>query len=159
ADGSYDSTGNYSLSLQRLSAAQRCGPGSLACDIVATATIDANTDTDLYNFSGVANEIVQIVLGDNGGPISLPPDSTLIPPDGSLSPVCGASSAATGRDCTLPVAGLYALEAADGSYDSTGTYSLSLQRLTAAQRCGPGALNCDAVLTATIDANIDTDLY
>jgi hypothetical protein len=155
-DGASNATGTYSVHLQRLSPAQRCG-GSIACDAALTTTIDAFADTDLHGFIGVAGEIVHLSLGNHGGSFGFNPQWRLVAPAGTPATVCGTLNGADG-ECTLPAAGPYAVEVIDGGFNATGTYSLHLQRLTAAQRC-TGSITCDAPLTTTINAFADTDLH
>jgi hypothetical protein len=155
-DHDFNATGTYSVHLQRLPAAQRC-TGSLTCDTSLTTTIDALADTDLHGFAGVANEKVYLSLGNHGGSFGFTPQWRLVAPDGSAATVCDTLSAGA-RECTLPAAGDYAVLVHDHDFNATGTYSVHLQRLPAAQRC-TSSLTCGIALTTTINALADTDLH
>jgi methionine-rich copper-binding protein CopC len=158
-DFSFDGTGTYSLQLQRLTAGQRCGAATIACDVVATNTIDVRVDTDLHEFTGVAGERLHVTVGKEAGGALFAPMWRLVAPDGTLVVGCSVFTTAE-RDCTLAVAGAHAIEVADNLNDGgTGTYSLQIQRLTASERCGATTIACDVVATNTIDARVDTDLH
>jgi hypothetical protein len=126
-DQGFNATGTYSLHIQRLTAAQRCGI-SLACGAPTTTTINARADTDLHQFSGSAGQVVRVALSNLGGTSGFDPQWRLLAPDASSVAGCDTFSGAT-RDCTLPLTGAYAIEVEDGGFNATGTYSLS-QTLT-----------------------------
>jgi hypothetical protein len=155
-DAEFNASGTYSVHLQRLTAGQRC-TGSLTCDAALVTTIDAFADSDLHSFTGMASEIVHVTLGNHGGSFGFNPQWRLLASNGSPAAVCGTFAAAE-RDCTLPVVGSYAVEVIDADFNASGTYSVHLQRLTAAQRCG-GSLTCGVPVTTTISAFADTDLH
>ena len=157
-DGSFDGTGTYSLHIQRLTAGFRCG-GAIACDVPVTTTLGtaARADTNLHSFSAAANERMHVSIANQGG-TNFNPFFRVIAPTGAV--VAGCSFNASNVDCLLPVAGTYAVEVLDGSFDGTGTYSLHIQRLTAGFRCG-GAIACDVPVTTTLGtaARADTNLH
>ena len=158
-DGSFDGTGTYSLHIQRLTAGFRCG-GTIACDVAVTTTLGtaARADTNLHSFSAAANERMHVSIANQGG-TNFNPFFRVIAPTGAV--VAGCSFNASNVDCLLPVAGSYAVEVLDGSFDGTGTYSLHIQRLTAAFRCG-GQARCGGTLTPAAlgaVAHADSDLW
>ena len=158
-DGSFDGTGTYSLHIQRLTAGFRCG-GAIACDVPVTTTLGtaARADTNLHSFSAAANERMHVSIANQGG-TNFNPFFRVIAPTGAV--VAGCSFNASNVDCLLPVAGSYAVEVLDGSFDGTGTYSLHIQRLTAAFRCG-GQARCGGTLTPAAlgaVAHADSDLW
>jgi hypothetical protein len=158
SEAGFDFTGPYSLHLQRLTAAQRCS-GSITCDAALSTTISNSADTDLHGFTGVAGEIVHISLGKEAGASSFfDPQWRLIAPDGTAATVCGTWSGVGSRECTIPAGGAYAVEVSEVGFDFTGPYSLHLQRLTAAQRCG-GSITCGVAVQSAISNSADTDLH
>src|SRR6185503_5009409 len=119
---------------------ERCGT-AIACDVPASTTISLRADTDLHQFTAVAGEQLHITLANEGGTFGFNPVWRLLAPD--ANPVAGcATFSGADRVCTLSAAGAYAIEVEAGAFDATGTYSLQIQRLTAAQRCGT-AIACD----------------
>ena len=160
ADTSHDATGTYSVHVQRLTAAQRCG-SSIGCDTSSTATVGSTAlaDSNLHSFSALAGERVYIAFrGDSVA--SFNPVWRLISPAGT--PVTGCSTFTTAsQDCTLPSAGSYAIEVQDSNIDGSGTYHVNVQRLTAGQRCGT-SLTCGVAQSNTVgtpnraDSNVHT---
>ena len=147
-DLALDGTGAYSLNIERLTAGQRCGT-TTACDVPVTTDISARVDTDLHEFSGVAGELVHIVLRNDGGSQSFNPVWRLLASDGSPATVCGGFAFGE-RDCTLPATdSAYAIEVEDLGLDATGSYSVLVQRLTPGLRCGP-AVRDDASLDGAV---------
>ena len=131
----HDSTGSYSVHLQRLTAAQRCG-GTIGCDTPSTTAVGspALADSNLHSISAVAKERVYIAFRGDTAP-SFNPVWRLLSPAGT--PVAGCGTFTTlSTDCTLPTAGSYAIEVLDSTLDGSGSYHLDLQRLTAGQRLG-----------------------
>src|SRR4051794_28624414 len=158
-DGFLDGTGTYSLHIQRLTAAFRCG-GTIACDVPVTTTLGtvARADTNLHSFSAAANERVHVSIANQGG-TNFNPFFRVLAPTGAV--VSGCSFTNSNVDCLLPVAGSYGVEVLDGSFDGTGTYSLHIQRLTAEFRCG-GQARCGTALTPAAlgaVARADSDLW
>jgi hypothetical protein len=158
-DSGLDGTGTYGLQVQRLTAGQRCDGATIACDTPVSTTIDARADTNLHSFTGVAGERVHIGVSDQGGGAAFAPFWRLLLPDGTVSPVCGSFSPSN-RDCSIGVAGSYAIHVADSSHDSTGTYGLYLQNLTAERRCG-GTTDCNVTTSNTVGSvnTADTNLH
>jgi len=163
-DTGLDSTGTYSLHLQRLNAtAPRCG-GTLSCDVPISgtlATLDRRADTDIYSFAvSMANQKVHISLAIESAISALfTPGWRLLNPAGDPVTCERISDFARGeRDCGPLAVGAYAVEVMDTGLDSTGTYSLHLQPLDAGSRCG-GGIPCGVSTPGTIEARADTDLY
>jgi hypothetical protein len=159
ADGNLDGSGTYGLHLQRLTAGQRCDGTTIGCDSPQTSTIGTGqADTNLHSFSSTAGEVVHINLASHGGAAGFFPVFRLLLPDGSPAPECGTFGGP--RDCTLGLSGSYAIQVADNFHDSTGTYSVHVQRLTAAQRCG-GSIACDTPSTTAVGspALADSNLH
>jgi hypothetical protein len=157
-DSGFDATGNYSVHIQRLTAAQRCGT-AITCDVAVTTSISIHprADTDLHQFTAVAGELMHITIGNEGGTFGFNPVWRLIDPSANGVSGCDTFSG-TDRTCTLSEAGPYAIEVEDSGFDATGNYSLQIQRLTAAQRCGT-AIACGVPATTTVSARADTDLH
>src|SRR6267142_130001 len=88
------------------------------------------------------------------------PEWRLLDAAGQLVPSCAGFSFAE-RDCgPLTTAGSpYAIEVRDNGLNSTGTYGLHLQRLTAPARCSGDTLANDVPSTGTIEAPVDTNLF
>ena len=156
ADSNLDGSGTYGLHFQRLTAGQRCDGSTIGCDTPQTAALGSSgpADTDLYSFSSTPGEVVRINIGNHGGSAGFFPIFRLLLPDGSPTPDCGAFGGP--RDCTLSLNGSYAIHVADNFHDATGTYSLQVQRLTAAQRCG-GTIGCDTSISNSVGAAARAD--
>src|SRR6267142_130003 len=88
------------------------------------------------------------------------PEWRLLDAAGQLVPSCAGFSFAE-RDCgPLTTAGSpYAIEVRDNGLNSTETYGLHLQRLTAPARCSGDTLANDVPSTGTIEAPVDTNLF
>src|SRR4029077_4398197 len=60
ADLNSDGTGTYQITLERLTATTACGVRALGCDTPSDATLTAPTDIDLWSFTAVDGERVNI---------------------------------------------------------------------------------------------------
>jgi hypothetical protein len=135
----------------------------LTCDVPVTDIIENPSDSDLFTFSVEEGEIVHIKV------VETPPAGAnfslywrVLDKNGVPAPDCGFFSILTEQDCgPLPANGSpYQIEVQDGNQDATGSYSVHLQRVTAANACDHQAtLTCDIPVAATIDSPLDSDLF
>src|SRR5205807_5342577 len=124
--------------VQRLTAAQACDSTPIACDVPQTLSISPEVDSDLFRFSVVDQERVQVTLGEVTGGFTA--EWRLLSSTGAPASSCGNFATATSLDCGPLAAGTYNIEVA--SFGGVGTADLHLQRLTAAQACDSVALGC-----------------
>jgi hypothetical protein len=157
----HDDVGNYSVHMQRLTAAQACEATPLVCDALLDSTISDPTDTDLLTFSAVEGEHVSVaLLSGPGSGSNFFPVSRLLRADGAPATTGGDWSDVVTRDYGPLHASEspYRIEVRDWGYDDTGAYRVHFQRLTAEQACEATPLVCDVPLVGVIEDPVDTDL-
>jgi FG-GAP-like repeat/CARDB len=153
-------TGTYSVNLERLTAAARCANATLTCGAPQAADIEVVADTDIFAFSVAEGERLEISAVKVSGHSFFAPVWRLLDATGAAVPGCGTYSSSA-RDCgPLPASGNpYAIEVVASSRFYTGTYSVNLERLTAAARCANATLTCGAPQAADIETVADTDVF
>jgi hypothetical protein len=129
SDDDYAEGGDYTLSLEPVSAtfdgAPSCAP-LIGCGQTRQATLVAGGDTDAYQFSAAAGEVVAITVGVGLG--NFIPCWELFNRNGG---------AVGGRVCqsqalrTMPASGGGTIKVSDDNYAEGGTYTLSLPRVSA----------------------------
>jgi hypothetical protein len=160
-----DAVGDYTIHLQRLTAAAACDVTPLLCDVPLTGSIEHRIDTDLLSFSVTPGEIVNITL-DEIDPFDpgFEVEWRVLDASGTPAASCGTFSNLDNRDCpNLPATGSpYHIEVRDrrtgAALGETGDYAAHLQRLTRGKTCEIGILLCDTPLGGTLEVPIDNDL-
>ncbi len=155
SDTAATATGSYNLYVQRLSAP--ANPTPLIIGEVHPATITTGAEATTFTFTGSANDAYLLRMGVTAG--TLRPSVRVFGADGTM--ICSASQPyALGTEitrCLLPQSGTYTVLAADTSVALTGSYNVSIQRLTTP--VGATALTMGATATATIQASSEADTY
>ncbi len=155
SDTAATATGSYNLYVQRLSAP--ANPTPLIIGEVHPATITTGAEATTFTFTGSANDAYLLRMGVTAG--SLRPSVRVFGADGTM--ICSASQPyALGTEitrCLLPQSGTYTVLAADTSVALTGSYNVSIQRLTTP--VGATALTMGATATATIQVSSDANFF
>jgi hypothetical protein len=133
-DSGFDATGTYSVQFQRVTAGVRCG-GSLVCGVGSQSTVNLRADTDLWQFTGVAGSSVTVSLINRGGTFGFNPQWRLIGPDAA------EITCASDGTCGLSANGSHAVEVWDGSFDATGSYTVTVS--------GPGCTTAQGDLVVS----------
>jgi len=160
-DGARNDSGAYEVRLQQLPAAGACEFTPIACDVPQVGTIESAVDGDLLGFRVVEGEVVRVTVLENpGAGPGFAPSWRLLTGFGDPALSCGAFASSTSLNCgPLPAAGNpYRIEIEDNSHDDTGSYTVHLQRLTAARACDDIELVCDVTHADAIEHVADSDL-
>ncbi|KAA3662612.1 MAG: hypothetical protein DWQ04_12970, partial [Chloroflexi bacterium] len=146
-DGNGDTTGNYTLTLNRLDGDDQ----SISYNQSITSLIDLPGDQDRYTFLASAEHDISIFLQDQAsGTLTL----ELYKPDGSFVTDCYANGSCE-IDMTLPnSSGQYTI-VVDGNGDTTGNYTLTLNRLDGDDQ----SISYNQSITSLIDLPGDQDRY
>jgi hypothetical protein len=119
------------------------------------ATVDAS---ETYTFTGVAGTTVIVTAVTTAGPL----DTTI----DLIAPSTLVERRSTGSDellCVLEESGTYTIVVSDGSLDSTGDYSVSLQTIPGATSSPSdpdgGAIASGETLSGTISAPAEMDAF
>ena len=160
-DQNADAAGNYTLHLQRITAAAACEGDEITCDVVLDSTIDSPLDSDLLRLTVDEGESIRVSVktGDSAG-ANFTPQWRMLAGNGQLAPDC-SSFTALATDCgPLPAAGNpYQIEIIDRDRNDTGDFLAHVQRLTATSACDETAIACDDVVDGAIDHPLDSDLF
>lgn len=127
----------------------------LACGEVKTGTIAALDETDCYEFSGDAGEVVQLLAKAVGS--SIEACLQLRDPNGDA---VGADACGEPATLTLPATGTYTVRLFDRSHDETGGYAVQLQVLSASgSSCPTATLPCGANRAGFLASTVQSDTY
>jgi hypothetical protein len=151
------STGSYDITVDRLSASGACEAFSTPCAGSTQADINTPTSVNLHTFTvdpsdaEIVNITVSPITSTTPG-VVFNPVWRLIDKDGVLTNDLSCDFSPDSSDCgPLKASGNpYRIEVSDNASRGTGTYELSMQRLTAAAACDPLVLPCDGVDTRTL---------
>jgi hypothetical protein len=157
-DFNQDDTGNYGIHLQRLPAATACENLPLGCDATQTGSVEDAFDTDLLSFEATDGELVGVIIDEvEPSGASFGTQWRVLRSDGSA--LQGWSTAKTTDVGPLAASDSpYRIEVHDHYHDDIGTYGVHIQRLVAAAACESLPLDCDVMLTGSIEDAFDTDL-
>lgn len=134
-DDSYNATGNYQLTLERLN--NPIGTAALAYHQTVTGTMVNLSSQNAHKFNGQAGDKIVVAMKSiTGFPLDL--NVALYDLAGNLvaGPTYGYNDITINQ--TLPAAGAYIIWIYDGGYDTTGTYQLTLERFN--NPVSPGTL-------------------
>jgi disintegrin len=147
-------TGGAAIHLQRESG---CASTLLECDQHATDEITSPVDTDLFRFTTAGDEYVRVTVREESG--TLQAEWRVLTAAGLPAATCGDFQRALSADCGPLAPGSYQLEVRDEPVAGTGTYTVHLQRLTAAYACDGERIGCDQLATGEIVVPVDSDLF
>jgi len=152
------STGDYSLSLQRLN--NPGSPVSIAFGQTLSGSISTLAEMDTYTFTASAGDKVLVRMSKSSG--NLYPGIRVYSPDGTK--LCEQEGLYTAEiaSCTLTSTGTYSIVAYDGfghvgGGTSTGDYFLSLQRLN--NPGSPVSIAFGQTLSGSIITPAEMDTY
>ena len=143
-----NSTGNYSLALQRTN--NPSNTTALSFGLPRTATLAAAAEVDTYTFTGTANDTVIVRIGS--GTSALKPLIRLYSPTGVK--LCEAYSYSTAGElgpCLLPATGTYVVLLTTLNDIATGSYGVTIQRVNrpSAATPLPAGITTSSTLTTT----------
>jgi hypothetical protein len=158
AENGGNATGTYGVHLQRLTAGLECDAASLPCDTIMTGAVETTIENDLWSFSATEGERFYVSVAEESGTPGF--DAIWRVLDAAGVQVVGWDAAIRADRGPLTAAGSpYRIQVAENSATATGTYSIHLQRLTAAFACESIVLPSDTALIESIDTIIDSDLF
>ncbi len=147
-DSGFDQAFSYNLTLQGLSESFTCGT-PIACGGTVSGSL-AVGDTDTFTFAGIADEVVNIDLGDSPAADEM---WQLYDPDGILVTNCSTKYC----NGTLPKTGTYTIIVFDGSSNQAFSYNLTLQGLSEGITCGT-PIACGGTVSGSLAVG-DTDTF
>ena len=127
-------------------------------------SLSPSTDTDLFEFEGVAGEEIWILIDAISS--NLDPSLRLLDPLGSFvdigagttSPLTCANGCTLVATVTLPLTGIYTMILTDVGNDETGNYRLQLERIPPIAAAPPALLN-NVPMQDLIDFSTDVDFF
>ena len=152
--------GTYNLNRECLFP-EAVGAVPLSCGTLASGTIGAAAQVDLYTFSGHPGQVISLALASTGGFASNPTSSNgvalwLFAPSGNLVVTFNSNGQA---NITLPQeAGTYVIRVSATNLAARGTYNLNLECLFP-EAVGAVPLSCGTLASGTISAAAQVDLY
>ncbi len=148
---------SYNLTVQEVSDRRPECSTTIACGETVTGALDLDGDTDTYQFSGNANDVMSVTIG--GGHDQWVACWQLFDPDGV--PVgdvgCTGGGPPRQREYVLGITGDYTLEVFQTV--GTDTYHLTLQEVSDQVAQCSATIACGAPVTGTLDVDGDTDTY
>jgi hypothetical protein len=120
-------TGSYNLGVECLQPLDSPIEAVLSCGDLASGSIDASGEVDLYTLTGQAGDMILLTLTETGGfPGGSAPQLTLFSP--SLE-VVDTFNANTQQQITLPENGTYIIRVRANTLVNTGSYNLGVECL------------------------------
>jgi hypothetical protein len=161
-----DATGFFSLALAKMPGAATSASdgdgGAIVSGATLTGTFNYDADTDIFTFSGTANDRVVITVADLYS--GCQPEIYLYPPvGGALEASRQGSSAIKKLDWRLAATGTYSIVLHDSLLNQEGSYSVTLVKVpggaTAPTDADGGALASGQSATGTFTPRADLDVF
>ncbi|MGH9833605.1 MAG: hypothetical protein ACRD9Y_11345, partial [Blastocatellia bacterium] len=134
----------------------------LRCGEPVNGTIASRNETDALSFSTGDGERVQITVVEAPSQgATFQPEWRLVRNNGNPAGSCGGFTQSSQSDCGPLVASEspYKIEIRDSGQNATGDYRVQFYRLNAAAACDDRALACGTRSDASIDNQLDSDLF
>ncbi|MFT3785808.1 MAG: SdrD B-like domain-containing protein [Tepidisphaeraceae bacterium] len=152
-DNNVTEAGTYQIGLESISPAT-ADAITFTKGTTQAGTISSGADTDLFKFTGAANEVVRIALADTAAS-PFYPEADLIAPNGAI---LGTVFRGTQTAFTLATAGAYLLQVHDNNFTEAGSYSIGLEGIAP---ISPDALAIDkgGIKSGQLSAKAEVDQY
>jgi hypothetical protein len=151
--------GSYNLNFECMYPVQSPGD-ELPCGALASETIEARGEVDLYSFAGSTGQLIALTLASTGGFAtntgSLSATATLFAPSGA--PV-GSVRTNGQANFVLPATGTYVVRVHATNFGTTGSYNVNLECLYPEQSPGTAELACGALASGALEGRGEVDLY
>ena len=154
-------TGSYNLNLECLFPAPSPDSTTLQCGSLASNTLVAAADVDLFTFAGHSGQVISLALASTGGFATNQSNGSvaaiLVAPSGlDVGNLLRSNSDGT---FVLPETGTYVVRVHALRLNVTGSYNLNLECLFPTQSPDAVLLQCGSLASNTIVAAGDVDLF
>ncbi len=127
---------------------------AIACGDVKAGNVGAVGQTDCFEFTGEAGEVVSVLARSPNAAIQACAQLR-----DSAGAVMGQDACGQPATFTLPASGTYSLRLFDRSNDETGSYAVQLQVLSATPSSCPAALPCGASESGVVASVVQSNTY